>query len=206
VYGLLPLETAAEPPLLTFDEESRVIYITSFSKVLAPALRIGALIASPSVLPALAAAKQSSDLVCSTVIQRALAEYLRRGHMGPHLEQVRRVYRERRDVMLAALERHLPECAWTLPRGGLCLWVTLPDAVSERDFVRDALDAGVGVAPGGVFHAGRPRGSHVRLSFSMQPPERIERGVEILGAVLQAHLGRRLPRPALAAGGVGPMV
>src|SRR5436305_4045991 len=142
-YGFLALDGRADAPLKSEDEEGRVVYIASFSKVLAPALRLGAVAASPQLLPRLAGAKQSADLVCSTVMQRALADYLRRGHFGPHIERVRDCYTERRDVMLASLEHSMPDCVWSRPAGGLSLWVTLPEVVSEREVVREALGAGV---------------------------------------------------------------
>jgi len=84
--------------------------------------------------------------------------------------------------------------------------VTLPEVVSERDFVRDALRAGVAVAPGSVFYAGAAAGSHMRLSFGAQPPERIEEGVDRLGQVLRRHLDRRPTTLSVAGRSVGPMV
>lgn len=205
-YGFLALDGSAGAPLKSDDHEGRVVYVASFSKVLAPALRLGAVAASPQLLPRLAGAKQSADLVCSTVMQRALAHYLRRGHFASHLQVARDSYRERRAAMLTSLERYLPDCRWSYPAGGLSLWVTLPEAVRERDFVRDALEAGVAVAPGRVFHASSGEGSHLRLSYGAQTPERIEEGVRILGQVLQQQLDRRPRLLAIGGRGVGPMV
>jgi DNA-binding transcriptional MocR family regulator len=205
-YGFLAFDGPTSPPLLSEDEDGRVVYVATFSKVLAPALRLGAIAASPQLLPRLAGAKQSTDLVSSAVLQRALADYLRRGHFREHIERMRSHYAERRAAMLAGLERHLPECLWSRPAGGLSLWVTLPDTLSERDFVRDALDAGVAVAPGRVFYPEATGGSHARLSFGSQTPERIEEGVALLGHVLRRHLGRRPRALSMAGRGVGPLV
>jgi 2-aminoadipate transaminase len=206
VYGFLSWDSPAPPALKSLDRDTQVVYLTSFSKVLAPALRLGALVASPSLLPALAAAKQSADLVCSTLLQRALADYLRRGHMAAHLQLVRRLYSERRDVMLAALERHMPGCSWTDPAGGLSLWVTLPKEVVERDFVADAIERGVGVAPGRAFFPQPQPGGYMRLSFGLHPSERIEAGVATLGRVLQAHRHRRSDMLSPIGRAAGPLV
>ena len=206
VYGLLAYDDPATPPLKSLDRDGQVVYITSFSKPLAPALRLGALVASASLLPALAAAKQSSDLVGSTLLQRALADYLRRGFMASHLHLVRSLYRDHRDAMLAALERHLSGCSWTRPAGGLSLWVRLPKEIVERDFVADAFDQGVGVAPGRAFFPQPQPSGAMRLSFGMHPPERIEEGVATLGGVLHDHLQRRSQLFSLAGRAVGPLV
>jgi DNA-binding transcriptional MocR family regulator len=124
--------------------------------------------------------------------------------MCAHLDLARAVYQERRDAMLQALDRHLSGCTWTRPAGGLSLWLTLPVGVDERDFIRDAADEGVGVAPGRAFTTQEYERAHVRLSYGMQPPARIEDGVAALGRVLQRHLG---PGVLLTAGrSIGPLV
>jgi 2-aminoadipate transaminase len=157
--------------------------------MLAPSLRLGIVAASASQLPSVAEAKQGSDLVCSMLLQRTAAEYLEAAQIHAHLAHARTVYRERRDAMLRALDRHLPGCTWTEPAGGLSLWLTLPDGVDERDFIREAADEGVGVAPGQAFMTRGYERASVRLSFGMQPPARIEDGVAALGRALQHHLG-----------------
>jgi 2-aminoadipate transaminase len=164
-----------------------VIYLTSFSKMLAPALRLGALAAPPALLTALAGAKQGSDLVSSTVMQRALAGYLRAGHLPAHLAHVRSLYRQRRDTMLAALKRELPECPVRPPAGGLNLWLRLPSGLSERSIAGDAIDAGVGVAPGRYFFVRPPATGHLRLSFSLAEPGQIEEGIATLAGVIRHH-------------------
>jgi len=191
VYGLLAYDEAAPLPLKAQDAADRVVYITSFSKVLAPGLRLGALVASPERLPALAAAKQSSDLICSPLLQRALALYLRRGHFAAHLQQVRALYRERRDALLAALDRYLPECAYIHPAGGLCLWVTLPEGLDESDFCREAIERGVGVARGQAFFSQPQRRGYLRLSFGAHTPSQIEHGARLLGDLLRDHQRRQ---------------
>ncbi|MBV9282446.1 MAG: PLP-dependent aminotransferase family protein, partial [Chloroflexi bacterium] len=206
IYGLLAFAPPDPPALKSQDGDEVVLYLTSFSKMLAPALRLGALVAPAGLLPRLVAAKGSSDLVCSSVLQLALAEYLRRRLLRPHLAGVRELYRERCDTLQAALERHLPGCAASRPEGGLSLWVELPAGVVERAFVSDALDSGVAVVPGRAFFPDVQRSSFIRLSFSMQSLERIERGVVALRHVLEAHLRRGPALLSLARGTAGPLV
>jgi DNA-binding transcriptional MocR family regulator len=205
-YGFLGFERRAPPPLKCEDLEERVIYILSFSKMLAPALRLGVLVAPAPLLPALAAAKQSADLVCSVLLQRALARYLRQGHLAPHLHRVRSLYRQRRDVMLEVLGRSLGGCGWSLPEGGVSLQLTLPPGVGEREFSREAMDAGVGITPGAAFYATPQQVASLRLSFGGEPAERIRQGVATLGQVLEDHLRRRSEMLSRPPGAASPLV
>lgn len=190
VYGLLNLDAPAPPALKRSDTSDQIIYITSFSKILAPGLRLGALVASPAHLPKLAACKQSWDLISSSLLQEALADYLKRGHLPAHLERARAIYRERRDAMREALQRFLPACTWTTPSGGFNVWVTLPERISEQDFVREARERGVSVAPGRLFFPESRQTGYLRLSFGAQPPNRIKEGISRLGQVLNDQLRR----------------
>lgn len=204
VYGFLSFDGSPPPPLASKDRDDRVIYLTSLSKVLAPSLRLGMVASSPPQLAAIAGAKQGVDLVCSMLLQRTAAEYLSTDPIPSHLERVRDLYRERRDAVLASLQRHLPGCSWTRPAGGLSLWLTLPEGIDERDVVRDAADEGVVAAPGRVFVTRESRRAHLRLSFGMHSSERIEEGVTVLGQVLERHLA---PRDLTVAGrALGPLV
>jgi DNA-binding transcriptional MocR family regulator len=206
IYGLLAHDGPAPPPLKASDEGERVVYLTSFSKALAPGLRLGALVAAPHLLPDLAEAKQAADLVSSPIAQLAVAEYLRRESFGAHLQRARELYRERRDIALAALDRYLPGCTWTHPEGGLSLWVTLPEGVNERDLFLDALDRGVGVTRGQAFFAQPQARAYLRLCFGAQPPAQIEEAVRLLAEALRAQL-RRATVSALHAGrAVSPLV
>ncbi|MGO8948114.1 MAG: PLP-dependent aminotransferase family protein [Ktedonobacterales bacterium] len=192
VYGMLSYEEPAPLPLKQLDRSGQVIYITSFSKSLAPGLRLGALVAAPDRLPILAAAKQSCDLVTSPLLQRVLATYLRLGHLEAHLQRVRTLYRERRDSLLRALDHYLPGCSYTQPKGGLSVWVSLPEHIDEADYCREAIERGVGIARGEAFFVQpQPRG-YLRLSFGSHAPDQIEYGMRLLGETLSEHQRRRV--------------
>jgi 2-aminoadipate transaminase len=206
VYGLLCYDAPAPPALKAEDADGRVIYCTSFSKALMPALRLGAIMATPDQLAELAGVKHSSDLVCSPLMQRALAEYLREGRLDAHLQHARGLYHGRRDATLEALARYMPGCAWTQPAGGLNVWVTLPEGVGERDFCLDAIAQGVGVAPGRAFYGQLRSESHIRVSFGAHPPERIRQAIATLGKLLDEHLRRRTLLLARASREAGPLV
>jgi DNA-binding transcriptional MocR family regulator len=206
IYGLLSFDASSPPALKSDDRGDVVLYLTSFSKMLAPGLRLGAVVPPAALLSRLVTLKGSTDLVCSPFLQLALAQYLRRGHLHPHLAHVRALYGGRCAVMQAAVERHLPGCAATQPRGGLSMWVRLPDAVGESEVVSEALDAGVAVVPGRAFFPDSHSGSFIRLSFSVQPPERIERGLATLGSVLERHLRRGTALRSPGRGAAGPLV
>ncbi|MHB2021628.1 MAG: MocR-like pyridoxine biosynthesis transcription factor PdxR [Candidatus Xenobia bacterium] len=191
VYGWLSYDGPSPPSLKADDEAGRVIYVVTFSKMLFPALRVGAVVATPSQLIEMAGVKESCDLVGSMLLQRALAEWLRRGEFEPHLNRVIPLYRERRDAMAETLARTFPSGSWTHAGGGFNTWVTLPGGTSEREFFAEAVEHGIGIARGSAFYHQPPSTAHLRLTFSTQTPARIAEGVERLGQLLDGHLHRR---------------
>jgi GntR family transcriptional regulator/MocR family aminotransferase len=206
-YGFLGLEGETAPALKSLDTTGCVVHVTSFSKSLLPGLRLGTLVADPRYLPRLAAAKQSIDVVSSPLLQRALAAYLRQGAFSTHLKRVRPLYHARKQALLESLQRWAPQgCAWTRPAGGLSVWLTLPDGVDERDVAHEARERGVGVAAGNLFFAQPTRRGHFRLCFGLLPPERIERGIEILCEVITQHQQQRDSRLAHASRSASPLV
>ena len=168
-------------------------------KVLLPGVRLGMIVAEEKYLLPLLAAKRTSDLFSSPLLQHALADYLHRHHLSTHLQRVRPLYHARRDAMLSALQRHLPECSWTCPSGGFNLWVTFPEQINERDFYLQAIERGVGIAPGAAFFLQSQTHAHMRLSFGSHTPARIEQGIAILGELLHIQL-RYLQRIATHTG------
>lgn len=180
VYGHLGLDAPAPPCLKSLDDKGRVIYLTSFSKSLMPALRLGAVVATPTQLGALTRRKQASDLISSPLLQAALAEFLRRGYYDSHLKKVRELYRLRRDVACQTLEDLLPDCRFYVPQGGLSIWLQLPAEVEEAELFLQARKRGVVVAPGeAFFNRSQPRG-YLRLSFTSLNKAKFRQAVSVL--------------------------
>lgn len=186
VWGFLNYTPSLPPPLKAQDKNQRVIYISSFSKTLMPALRLGFVVASEQVLQALCQKKHASDLVCSLLLQRGLAEYLKRGHFGPHLQRIVPLYKQRRDALHQGLQQHLPQCQFSLPPGGLSHWLQLPAGVDEQQFYNEACENGLICSRGEAFYP-TPRFGHLRLSFGAHPPAELLQAAALLGQLLQAQ-------------------
>jgi 2-aminoadipate transaminase len=177
------------PSLFALDGGEHVVLVNSFSKFLLPGIRVGYLVAPRRIGERLVTAKQSADLFTSSLMQRALAAYLTRGHLEAHLETIRRIYGERRNAMLAGLARHLPKGAhWTSPQGGLCLWLTLPESISSAQLYLTAIDHGVAFAVGSVFFPQKPAQSSLRLNFAAHSPDQIDEGLRRLGKAVREEL------------------
>ncbi len=186
------------PALHALDGGRRVIYLSTFSKKLLPGLRVGWAAAPRPVLERLVALKQVADHGSSPLLQAALQEFLRDGGLEEHLARVRPAYRERRDIMLAALGARFPGgVSWTRPQGGLFLWVTLPEGVDGNDLFVAARDRNVLFSRGGLFHSDGSGQGSLRLTYASVAPARIEAGVAVLGSLIRERL-------AGAAAGPGP--
>jgi 2-aminoadipate transaminase len=185
-YGQLCFEGTTPPALAAMAKDVPVVYLGTFSKIFCPGMRIGWLAAPPELYEKYALAKQGLDLNTSTLGQYQLLAYLEHFDIDASIARIREVYRRRRAAMLAAIEQEFPAgVTWTRPRGGLFLWVTLPEAVSARDALAQALEQNVAFVPGGSFF---PNGGHentMRLNYSNMPEDRITEGIRRLGAVLR---------------------
>ena len=206
-YGALRFEGEHLPPLVALDSdfqsetgqdghgfmEGNVIYLGTFSKTLAPGLRIGWVCAPEEVIDRLVMAKQGADLHSSGFDQMLAYEMVKDGFMEGHIQVIRKVYGERRDVMLAALERYFPrECSWTRPEGGLFLWARVPEWIDTAELLDEAVKAKVAYVPGFAFYPDPGRGrSTMRLNFSNAQPDQIEEGIRRLGNLLHAKISRR---------------
>ena len=185
--GDLRYEGRAQPALKALDPGGYVIYTGTFSKMLMPGLRVGYLVANGPVYGRLLAWKRITDLATSNLIQRALEAYITIGRYEAHLHRARRIYRSRRDAMVAALQRYLPsETTWYTPQGGLFIWVRLPKGISVRDLYPLALEKGVDFAPGSLFYPAEKSYDHMRLNFVVHKPEMIEEGIKRLGSAIQS--------------------
>lgn len=200
-YGSLRYEGEHLRPLVALDAdyqhaaglngsgylEGNVIYLGTFSKTLAPGLRLGWVVAPNDVIDNLVMGKQGTDLHTSSFDQMLAYEVVKDGFLDEHIREIRRVYGERREVMLAALERYFPEgCSWTRPEGGLFLWARVPEGIDLAELLPRAIEAKVAYVPGFAFYADASRGRNaMRLNFSMARPAQIEEGIRRLGNLLK---------------------
>jgi len=186
------------PPIAGMVADAPVIYLGSFSKTLAPGLRLGFAVADERTIRALTIAKQAADLHTGVLSQRAVARLLESFDFEAHLRRLRALYGERCAAMLASIERHFPAgCTWTRPEGGLFVWARLPAGIDTEELVQDALREHVAFVPGAPFYPAEPRRNTMRLNFSNRPPEVIAEGMARLGACVDARLNAG-PRAALS--------
>jgi 2-aminoadipate transaminase len=183
-YGDLWFDSAPPAPLASRWPEG-VIYLGSFSKVLAPGLRLGYVIAPRALYPKLLQAKQAADLHTPGYNQRMVHAVIEHGFLDAHVPTIRARCAEHRDAMRTALERHMPAgCRWNAPHGGMFFWVTLPEGIDAVAMLARAVDEGVAYVPGAAFYASEPQPNTMRLSFVTSTPEQIDRGVAAIARVL----------------------
>jgi len=166
-----------------------VVYLGSFSKVLAPGLRVGYVLAPAPIHAKMVQAKQAADLHTSSFAQRVLYEVLKTGMLDGQIASIRDLYSKRCTAMLEALSRHMPTgVSWNQPEGGMFIWVELPPSIDARVLFDDAIVENVAFVPGAAFYATSPRQNTMRLAFVTVSPEKIEEGIARLGKVLARHL------------------
>jgi 2-aminoadipate transaminase len=206
-YGALRFEGEHLPPLVALDVdfhrsyglnghgymEGNVIYLGTFSKTLAPGLRLGWVVAPVEVIDQLVMAKQGTDLHTSNFTQMVAYEIARTDFFDEHVRTIRKVYGERRHVMLRALERYFPEgCSWTQPQGGLFLWARVPEWIDTAALLQRAVAFKVAYVPGSAFYANPDHGRNtMRLNFSNAQPAQIEEGIRRLGNLLKEAIAER---------------
>lgn len=197
-YGELSYTGDILPTLLSMNPDG-VIYMGSFSKVLAPGLRLGFVIAPPELHFKLCQAKQASDLHTPSFTQRMAYESVRDGLLERHIPTIRALYGKQCEVMLDALKRHMPAgVTWNQPEGGMFIWVELPEGLDSMKILEEAVRRNVAYVPGAPFYAGNPRMNTLRLAFVTVPPERIEQGVTILGELFREAIAKAAPQPRAA--------
>lgn len=197
-YGQLRYEGEHLPAISVLDSQTRaqndtyignVIYLSTFSKTLAPGIRLAWVIAPPEIITKLMLAKQGADLHTSTFNQIVAYEVAKGGFLYEHVKHIRKVYKERRDVMIETLAEHMPPGVfWTKPEGGLFLWATAPKGVDCQDLFEDAVKEKVAFVPGFSFYAEGGGYNSMRLNFSNADPEHINEGIARLARVMKAHI------------------
>ena len=188
-YGDLWFDTPPPAPLTARNPEGG-IYMGSFSKTLAPGLRLGFLVAPKALYPKLLQAKQAADLHTPSFNQRLVAEVLKDGFIDRHVPTIRALYKSQCEAMLAALDRELSGTGieWNKPTGGMFLWLTLPGHMNAVDLLPLAVDRNVAFVPGAAFYADNAEHNTLRLSFVTASVEQINIGIAALADVLKAHL------------------
>ncbi len=185
-YGELRFEGEIPPSLKAFDTEGRVVFLGTFSKTFSPGMRIGWVIADAPILQKYNFIKQGADLQSSTIAQREMDKYLEMYDLDAHIEKIKGVYRNRRDVMLEAIKEHFPSnVSYTYPEGGLFTWVVLPENINARDVMPKALENNVAFVPGGSFFPNGGNENTFRLNYSNMPEDKIKEGIARLGKVLK---------------------
>ncbi len=185
-YSALRFAGQPLPPIKAYDEAGVVFYLGSFSKMLAPASRLGWIVAPARLLPQITVLRESIDLEASALMQRAVSRFLELGLLEQHLARFNAANRERRNALLAALEQHLGGWAsWTEPEGGLFVWVTLPEHVDAWDLLPAAIERQVAYVPGAAFAVEGGYRNTLRLNFSNVRPELIPTAVERLAEVVR---------------------
>jgi 2-aminoadipate transaminase len=187
-YGDLWFDQPPPAPLTARNPDG-CIYLGSFSKVLAPGLRLGFLVAPAALYPKLLQAKQAADLHSPSFNQRMVSEVMKDGFLDRHVPTIRALYKSQRDAMLAALEREMAgmEVQWNRPDGGMFLWARLPAGVSAIELLPRAVEKGVAFVPGAAFYAGQADPCTVRLSFVTASADQIDTGIAALAAAIREH-------------------
>lgn len=199
-YGQLRFEGDHIPSILVLDNnknstasagsyDGNVIYLSTFSKTLAPGIRLAWVIAPPEVIRKLVQAKQGTDLHTSTFNQIVAYEVAKGGFLDRHVNHICQVYKERRDVMLDSLEEHMPAGVhWTRPKGGLFLWASLPENLNSVDILEKAVEEKVAFVPGFSFYPCGGGENTMRLNFSNATPEKINEGIARLARVIRGSM------------------
>jgi len=192
IYARLRARGERVPSLKQLDRSNLVVQIDSFSKIAFPGMRVGWIVAPSNVIERLRLVKQSTDLHTGHLAQAILAEYVRRGLLGRHLERTRKAYSGRLAALEQALGRHMPSgTKWTRPEGGMCVWVELPPGFDSNELSIHTRERGVVFAPGRYFYFQNPQPNTLRLGFAGVAEREIARGIATLADVLRAEMRKR---------------
>jgi 2-aminoadipate transaminase len=189
-YGLLRYEGEPLAPLRALDGGVYVLYLGTFSKILAPGIRLGWVAAPGPVLAKIQLGKQAADLCTSSLTQQFVERYFAEGHWRSYVHEQCTLYRRRRDAMLDALAEFFPPQAdWTQPEGGLFIWVTLPEFIDTEDLLAKALrEENVAFVPGSAAYVDGRGGSSMRLNFSAASDDEIVEGIRRIGKVVSEQI------------------
>ena len=175
-------------PIKGLDDEGRVMYTSTFSKIVSPGMRIGWLVAHKEFITKMVEAKSSTSISNTLISQYAAAKLFEKGVVDTQIEKMIKVYRKKRDVMLEALDASFPkEAKWNEPKGGLFLWVKLPAHVNATELLMESVNRGVAYIPGSNFYT-TPTHNYIRLNYSHPSIPDIAEGIQILGTLLKEKI------------------
>ena len=188
-YGELRFEGESLPSIKSFDKVGNILCTGSFSKIFCPGFRIGWIAGDKDIIRKYVLVKQGTDLQCNTIAQMTIAEYLKRYDIDKHIGKIVKVYRKRRDIAMECIERYFPDnIRYTYPQGGLFTWVELPEEISARDILQKCIERKIAFVPGGSFYPVEHKENTFRLNYSNMPEDRIIKGLQIIGEVLQTYV------------------
>ena len=188
-YGKLRFEGEAIPPIKAFDENGHVIYMATFSKILSPGIRLAYVVAPEEIAKKMILAKQSMDLCTSTLTQTIAYHYIKNGYMKNHLPKIIEMYKRKRDIMLQSLEEYFPPgCKWTHPRGGMFLWVELPEYINTVEMFPEAIEKKVAYVTGKSFFVDGGGLNTMRLNFTNAGDDEIKEGIKRLAEVVKKRV------------------
>jgi 2-aminoadipate transaminase len=176
------------PTIKSFDKEGWVVYLASFSKIISPGMRVGAMVISfPALMRKCVIGKQSSDLHCPLMTQAIVDAYLRKGLLPEHLKRIRAGYKQQLDAMLKGFELFPDGTSLITPEGGLFVWAALPESMNATALLQKGVDNGVAYVPGTHFYAEGGHHNTLRLNFSNSPVDKINEGMEKLAKVIKEN-------------------
>ena len=177
------------PPLKSFDTEERVVYLSTFSKTVCPGFRVGWVSASKEILKKYILLKQGTDVHTNFFTQMLIARYIEKYDIKAHIKDNISIYKKRKDTMIDSIKKYFPkEISYTNPQGGMFLWVTLPERMSSRELLINAMKRGVAFVQGSAFYPGGGHENTMRLNFSGLTEDKIIKGIKILGELLTEEL------------------
>lgn len=188
-YGEIRYEGEPVQSIKSMDTEGRVVYLGSFSKTFIPGIRVGWIVGKECLIQKIACAKQATDLCSNSLGQRMACRFASSGYIELHVSSLISRYKAKRDLMLSCMEKHFPAgVTWTRPEGGFFIWVTLPDGMNAREVLLKAIERKVAFVDGAGFFVNGNGKNTARFAFSEACPEKIERGIELLGEVMHQEM------------------
>ncbi|MDD5502823.1 MAG: PLP-dependent aminotransferase family protein [Candidatus Thermoplasmatota archaeon] len=190
-YSEITFEGEPLPPIKSFDKGGRVIYLGTFSKVLAPGFRIGWIIAPKKILDRFVMLKQSTDLCTNVFAQHVAYEYLRGGYIDEQIKSIRKLYKRKRDIMVQEMQKNFPKgVTWTVPKGGMFLWVTLPEGTDTRRMFAHSIEKKVAYVIGDAFYPDGDDTRSMRINFTYSSDEEIIEGIKRLSEIIKDEMKR----------------